>query len=156
MEAQLIICQTKEDFSIAKKLTKDYMAWLEMDLCFQGIENELATFNNMYNKPTGCFIYIKVNDVVAGGVGMRLLSENDICEMKRLYVYEQFRGQQIGLILCQKLIKISQLMGYNKMRLDTVSKLQKAIKLYNSLGFLEIPPYCENPDKTVKYMELEF
>ena len=41
------------------------------------------------------------------------------------------------------------------MRLDTVSKLESAIGLYNKLGFYEIETYYPNPDPTVKYMELE-
>ena len=153
-KTNIITCQSDEDFSIAKKLTKDYMEWLGMDLCFQGIDEEMANFSVIYNEPSGCFIYAVINGIVTGGVGVRKL-EDGVCEMKRLYVYDQYRDQHIGLLLCQEIIATSKKLGYQKMRLDTVEKLTQAIKLYNSLGFYEIPTYYNNPDEAVKYFELE-
>jgi hypothetical protein len=41
------------------------------------------------------------------------------------------------------------------MRLDTVAgTMADAVVLYRRLGFVEIPPYCENPNASVLYMEL--
>ena len=41
------------------------------------------------------------------------------------------------------------------MKLDTVSKLDKAIELYRSLGFVECTAYCHNPQPDVQYFELQ-
>ena len=150
---QLINCQSEADFKIAKALTIDYLKWLGMDLIYQGIEKEMDTLNIMYNHPKGAFLYVTINGKVAGGVGARHL-ERDICEMKRLYIYEEFRGLQLGKLLCHSLIKKSKELGYKKMRLDTVSKLQTAIKMYEKIGFYNIDPYCPNPDDTASYMEI--
>jgi ribosomal protein S18 acetylase RimI-like enzyme len=152
-ELEIITCTTDYDFSIAKKLTKDYMEWLGFDLCFQNIDKEFATFDKMYNQPIGCFIYAKYKGDLAGGVGIRFL-EDEVCEMKRLYVYTDYQGLNIGLKLCEEIMSIAKTMAYKKMRLDTIAKLKKAIKLYEYLGFYEIDEYCENPDDTVKYMEI--
>lgn len=150
---QLIICQSEVDFSIAKQLTIDYLKWLEMDLVYQGIESELDALNKMYNHPKGAFIYILINNKIAGGGGVRFLEE-DICEMKRLFIYDTYRGQHLGELLCVELINASRELGYKKMRLDTVSKLKAAIQLYKKAGFYEIPAYCKNPDTTAKFMEI--
>ena len=37
---ELIICNTPAHFNSAKKLSKDYMDWLGLDLHYQGIDNE--------------------------------------------------------------------------------------------------------------------
>ncbi len=129
------------------------MDWLGFDLCFQGIDKEFDTFDKMYNQPDGCFIYAKHKGKIAGGVGIRKL-EDGICEMKRLYVYDEFRGYKIGLKLCNEIISIAKTMAYQKMKLDTIAKLDKAIKLYESLGFYYIEQYRENPDNTARFMEI--
>lgn len=152
-KCQFITCQSEEDFKIAKQLTLDYLEWLGIDLDYQGTENELNSLNKIYNHPKGAFIYILIDNKLAGGAGVRFLKK-DICEMKRLFIYNEFRGQQLGLLLCNKLIETSKKLGYKRMRLDTVSKLETAIKLYQQIGFYQIEPYCENPDATAKFMEL--
>ncbi|MDG1477289.1 MAG: GNAT family N-acetyltransferase [Vicingaceae bacterium] len=154
MELKLNICNSSAEFELAKKLTKDYMDWLGEDLCYQGIEKEMETFHIMYNKPIGAFIYVLINGEITGGIGVRKL-EDGICEMKRLFVYEKFRGHQLGLLMCEELLKISKNLGYKKMRLDTLPKLKNAVKLYESLGFYETAKYYNNPDERVNYMEIK-
>jgi ribosomal protein S18 acetylase RimI-like enzyme len=39
------------------------------------------------------------------------------------------------------------------MRLDTLDKMEKALKLYYKNGFYEIKPYYNNPNKGVIYLE---
>jgi putative acetyltransferase len=148
------ICNSKEEFAIARSITQDYMKWLGMNLDFQNTKKEFQIFETMYGFPEGCFIYVTVNGVIAGGVAIRKLDAK-ICEMKRLFVYGSSQGKGLGQILCEKIISIARELGYGKMRLDTVAKLKSAIRLYQKIGFYEIEAYCSNPDSTVKYMELE-
>ena len=154
MNIEIITCSTQDHFDSAKKLAQDYMDWLGLDLYYQGIDKEFDTFHKMYGQPIGSFIYATVDGKVAGGVGTRFL-EDGICEMKRLFVYDEFRGHNLGRILCDKLLKISKDLGYQKMRLDTIPKLNNAMQLYSQLGFYEIPKYYNNPDKSVVYFELK-
>ena len=153
-EIEIIECKTTSDYNIGKSITKDYMKWLNMDLCFQNVDAEFKEFKRMYSKPKGSYIYVKYKNKIAGGVGCRKL-ENNICEMKRLFVYEDMQGLGIGKFLCLKIIKIAKELEYQKMRLDTIEKLDKAILLYQKLGFYNIAKYRENPDPTVRYMELK-
>jgi GNAT superfamily N-acetyltransferase len=153
-DSTIHICNSKEEFAIARTITQDYLKWLEMDLNFQNTKKEFQVFETMYGKPEGCFIYATINGAIAGGVAIRKL-DSKICEMKRLFVYNSFQGNGLGKVLCGEIILIARELGYSKMRLDTVSKLKSAIGLYEIMGFYEIEAYCPNPDPTVKYMELE-
>jgi len=148
------ICNSKEEFAIARIITQDYLKWLGMNLDFQNTKKEFQVFETMYGKPGGCFIYATINGAIAGGVAIRKLDAK-ICEMKRLFVYSSSQGKGLGQILCEKIILIARELGYSKMRLDTVAKLKSAISLYEKIGFYEIEAYCPNPNPTVKYMELE-
>ena len=146
-------CSTESDFSSAVQITKDYIHWLNMDLSFQGIDKELLDFPSIYGPPNGLFLLAWHGEKLAGGVGLRIF-EHKVCEIKRLFVYDQFKGRGVGRILCTVLVKEAKNMGYAKMRLDTLGRMKAAIRLYKSLGFEQIEPYRFNPDPTTKYMEL--
>lgn len=48
-----------------------------------------------------------------------------------------------------------ELIGYQKMRLDILpDKMSKAVQLYESHGFREIPAYYHNPYGETLYLEL--
>jgi ribosomal protein S18 acetylase RimI-like enzyme len=69
-------------------------------------------------------------------------------------VYDRFKSQGIGKVLCEELIRVAKQMGYTRMRLDTISRLGVAVQLYEGLGFRDIARYRHNPDPTTRYMEL--
>lgn len=147
-------CQTPADFSAAIQLTRDYLQWIDLDLSFQNTDQEFAEFSSMYGPPDGLFLLAHDQGRLAGGVGLRRL-EAGVCEMKRLYVYDPFKGLGAGRRLCTALIDAAGRLGFERMRLDTLERMAAAIGLYQSLGFREIAPYRFNPDPTTRYMELD-
>ena len=146
-------CSTDSHFSSAMQMAKDYIRWLNMDLSFQDIDKELSNFPSMYGPPNGLFLLAWHRDELGGGVGLRMLEPN-VCEMKRLFVYDPFKRKGVGRSLCTTLIQEAIRLGYDKMRLDTLGRMKAAKRLYENLGFREIEPYRFNPDPTTKYMEL--
>jgi ribosomal protein S18 acetylase RimI-like enzyme len=75
--------------------------------------------------------------------------------MKRLYVKPDFRQHKIGDALVQQLLKTATQLGYQKMKLDTLERLQAAINLYKKYGFVVTNAYYQNPLEEVVYMEKE-
>ncbi len=141
------------DISAAGELFREYEAWLGMDLCFQGFEDELASLPGKYAPPSGRLLLAFVDSEPAGCIAMRGLGDG-ICEMKRLYLRENVRGHGLGNQLIETLINEAKAAGYTTMLLDTYPpKMRKAVGLYESHGFYAIDAYYENPHDGVLYME---
>ena len=79
--------------------------------------------------------------------------QDKICEMKRLYVREDWRGKNLGRQLAELAVDFARNAGYRKMVLDTLPHLMTAKAMYVRMGFTEMAPYYENPLPGVVYME---
>lgn len=146
--------ETANHLESVRQLFREYEGWLGLDLCFQGFEDELRDLPGRYSAPDGRLFLASVDENLAGCIALRKLEDN-ICEMKRLYVRKDFRGIGLGKSLIEKLIADAQSIGYKKMRLDTYPpKMGKAVSLYESHGFSAIRPYYDNPHESVLFMEL--
>jgi ribosomal protein S18 acetylase RimI-like enzyme len=136
-----------------RELFLEYAASLEISLCFQDFETELASLPGKYASPSGRLLLGHEADQALGCVAVREFSER-VCEMKRLYVRPAGRGQGLGRTLAQAIIVAAREIGYGCMRLDTLSSMESALALYRSLGFHQIPAYYDNPSDRAVFMEL--
>ncbi len=136
-----------------RALFLEYQRSLDVDLCFQGFEKELAELPGGYAPPSGGLFLAILGDEVAGCVGIRRLEEG-VCEMKRLYVRDAFQGQGAGRTLAEHAIAWARRAGYERMLLDTLPSMKAAQKLYEALGFRDVESYRFNPVGGTRYMEL--
>ncbi|MCP4261507.1 MAG: GNAT family N-acetyltransferase [Planctomycetes bacterium] len=146
--------QTDKDYETAKKLFVEYADSLGFHLRFQNFEEELANLPGDYVSPSGCLLLAVYKEQPVGCVALRKRSDG-ICEMKRLYVREQFRGLGIGRALVEAVIEEARKIGYNYMRLDTVPSMEAASALYVSVGFKKSSAYRYNPIEDAVFMELK-
>ena len=146
---------TDEHIESARTLFEEYAASLGFSLCFQNFDQELKNLPGDYAPPDGRLLLAVENDDLAGCIALRKLS-GGACEMKRLFVRPAHRATGLGRTLVESLIDEACKLGYTHMRLDTIpGKMDKAIALYQSIGFVEIEPYCQNPVEGAKFMELK-
>lgn len=146
---------TDEHIESARTLFEEYAASLGFSLCFQNFDQELKNLPGDYAPPDGRLLLALEDDQLAGCIGLRKLSDG-ACEMKRLFVRPAHRATGLGRTLVESLIDEARKLGYTQIRLDTIpGKMDKAIALYQSIGFVEIEPYYQNPVEGAKFMELK-
>jgi ribosomal protein S18 acetylase RimI-like enzyme len=148
-----------------RELFREYAASLSFNLCFQGFAEELARLPGEYASPSGMLLLGMVDNQSAGCVALHRLNGEecgdvsaspDLCEMKRLFVRPDFRSCGLGHELVNAIVRGAVAIGYRRMRLDTLpSEMGRAVHLYHTLGFMEIPAYRVNPVAGATYMELD-
>lgn len=141
------------ELEIARHLFKEYSDELAVDLCFQSFDAELQNPLKKYGPPKGSLLLAYYNEEAVGCVALQQLPEEYACEMKRLYVQPAFRKYKIGDALVAAIINEAKRLGYAKMKLDTLERLQAAIHLYLKHGFEITTAYYHNPLPEVVYME---
>lgn len=113
-------------------------------LAMQNYGAELEHLEDKYGLPAGRLYLALCDGNAAGCIALRKI-DDELCEMKRLYVRPGFRGAKLGERLIEKLIADARGIGYRHMLLDTLPFLEAAIHTYKKLGFYEIPSYNDNP-----------
>lgn len=143
-----------EHLDAVRCIFREYANTLPVDLDFQDFDAELASLPGKYASPKGCILLAWGNGEVTGSGALRPLDE-EICEMKRLYVRPAGRGQQVGKQLALRIIQVAKDAGFTRIRLDTLPSMTAAQQLYASLGFQAIAPYVYNPVAGTKFLELD-
>lgn len=136
-----------------RQLFLEYAQSLEVDLAFQDFASEVESLPGKYIPPEGALLVAILDGKEAGCVALRKLSGN-ICEMKRLYVRDTFRGYGIGTKLTNMIIEEATKIGYSFIRLDTLPTMKQAQYIYSLIGFYDIEPYVYNPILGTRFMEL--
>lgn len=150
----IVPAASPEQIATARLLFTEYEASLGIELSFQGFAREVAELPGAYAPPAGRLFLATDGAEPAGCIALRPLGDG-ICEMKRLYVRPSVRGARLGRRLAETVIREARAIGYARMRLDTLPSMKEAFALYQTLGFREIAPYCENPIAGTHFMELD-
>jgi GNAT superfamily N-acetyltransferase len=139
------------DYGEFAKLIRAYVEWcrtryqehpwiVEAAFGYQSLDNELGQLSTSYGSPQGMALLAVSDGQIHGCVAYRKLSER-VCEMKRLFVPDRFRGSGLGKRLCWRIMEGAKSDGFALMRLDTGYLFHEAQELYRSVGFVTCDPY---------------
>ena len=142
------------DLAAVRALFREYAAGVGVDLCFQGFDSEVATLPGRYAPPTGQLLIARCGTEPVGCVALRALDDG-ACEMKRLYLRPNLRGQQLGRRLVERICDYARALRYTRLCLDTLPSMGAARTLYRALGFKPIDPYVINPIAGAEYLALD-
>lgn len=155
---QLTTPGTPDELEAVRGIFREYADQLQVDLCFQQFDEELANLPGEYAPPRGALLLATVDGEVAGCCALRPLDAADYpnaAEMKRLYVRKPFRGFGLGRQLAEAALDAARQGGYATVLLDTLDDMEAARALYEDLGFEEIPPYYHNPIAGAHYLKAD-
>ena len=144
MDSVINKARGEADLADVRTLFHEYVAWLGVDLAFQGFDEEVANLPGKY-APSGGELFLARRDRhLVGCIGLRPFDRPGACEVKRLYVRKEARGSGLGRALAGAAIDFAAAAGYREILLDTLPAMISAVSMYRSLGFEQIPPYWNN------------
>ncbi len=130
---------------------------LEESIAYHESRNELKDMNDIqknYFENGGIFLVITENDQIICTGAIRKW-EDDICELKRLWLLTEYHGQGLGYRMLQECLSFAREKGYKRIRLETDAIAQsRALAFYKQLGFYEIPSYTHRGDEAAMEMVL--
>jgi GNAT superfamily N-acetyltransferase len=94
--------------------------------------------------PGGVYLVGWVGGQAVAGGGVRRLGPG-LGEIKRMYVRPEYRSQGVAGALLGALERGARALGYRTVRLDTGPLQPHARRLYERAGYVEVPPYNDNP-----------
>lgn len=133
-----------DDTADVLQIWREFIARSPVNLDYQQNDKEFANLPGKYAAPGGCVLLADRSGTIQGCVALREVT-TEICEMKRLYVRPDARGNNVGRVLVERLMAEASLMGYREMRLDVQEKFVAARRLYETLGFVRADPIAFNP-----------
>lgn len=101
-----------------------------------------------FTPPAGVFLVVEADGVAVGCGGIRMLDAAR-AEVKHLYLRDATRGKGWGGLLLGELEQRAKQLGASEAVLDTNADLEAASRLYRSRGYVEVPPYNDNPNATL-------
>lgn len=151
---EITIKPAYDELESVKVLFHEYADMLGIDLYYQSFEQELDSLPGKYAPPEGRLYIAQCDGRAAGCVALRALG-GVRCEMKRLFVRPEYRCLGIGKRLVMRVVEDATALHYRQMCLDTLLSLEKAVALYEAVGFRRIEPYCFNPTADALYYGLD-
>ncbi len=129
----LIIRACLEEFDAAKPGTVYYDATTDY-------------LHKVFQKDRSRYFVVTINDEVVAGAGIYPTEglPDDTCELVKMYVSKEARGNGLATQLLRSCIDEAKRNGYTKMYLETMPQLTNAISLYNKNGFAFIPVQLGN------------
>jgi carbonic anhydrase len=154
LEVQIVAVTGGDRVNAVKALFQEYWASFGFTPCFQNFEAELATVPGKYAQPAGRLALALVHGEPAGCVALRAI-DSARCEAKRLYVKPQFRSKGIGRALLDWVIAEARAAGYSDMLGDTMPVMERAIAMYDRIGFERTGRYADQATDGAIYIRLK-
>lgn len=105
----------------------------------RGELSDMDDIQASYFENSGIFLVMTDNDEIICTGAIRRYADG-ICELKRLWLLQEYQGKGLGYQMIQALLAFARGAGYRQIRLETHPTYQKrAVEFYKQLGFMEIP-----------------
>ena len=97
----------------------------------------LDTLFEVYAIPKAIYFVLENNGKIIGGAGVKQLDNSDenICELQKMYLLPEGRGLGLGKLLIDNCLEKATEFGFESCYIETMTYMEAAQKLYRKSGF---------------------
>jgi putative acetyltransferase len=119
----------------------------------QHVFDDLVDVQAHYFDRQGLFLAVTDDQRLIGTGAVRKI-DDDVCELKRMWLLPAYHGQGIGYRVLQLLLDFARHARYTTIRLETGAQQTRALRFYERQGFRRIPTGAGEQDDVWMEMQL--
>jgi putative acetyltransferase len=106
----------------------------------------LDSLFEVYTVPKSIYFVIEKDGKIIGGAGVMQLDNSDenICELQKMYLLPEGRGLGLGKSLIDNCIEKATEFGFESCYIETMTYMEDAQKLYKKIGFYNLDKQIGN------------
>jgi putative acetyltransferase len=106
----------------------------------------LDSLFEVYTVPKSIYFVIEKDGKIIGGAGVMQLDNSDenICELQKMYLLPEGRGLGLGKFLIDNCIEKAKEFGFESCYIETMTYMEDAQKLYKKVGFYNLDKQLGN------------
>jgi putative acetyltransferase len=148
-DAKKVIYAVAQRIFDPEKSIEEFTAELDQEHELRDVDN----YREVYNDNRGLFLVVLDDGQVVGTGAIRKM-EDEVAELKRIWLLEAYHGQKIGYRMLVMLLDFAREHGYTSVRLGTTIHQKRAQVFYKRFGFHEIPTGLDDPEEISMEMPL--
>jgi GNAT superfamily N-acetyltransferase len=150
-EARKLFLEYRAWLAVHREVTAFADSFLKTGLSF--LDEEIRALPGAYAPPRGALLVAYEGATPIGCAALRPHGPGT-AEFKRLFVRPSRRNTGVGRRLTLRTLARARRLGYDRVVLDTLPRMDRAIALYRTLGFRTIPRYWDHPVADALFFEL--
>jgi putative acetyltransferase len=122
------------------------------------IWQDLEDLPARYGPPTGTAVLLvhqphhNSEEIVVGCGALAQTKLAGACEIKRLFIHNEYRGKGGSKVLIHDLLHSAQVQGYDQAVLSTWKSNHTGLALYQTLGFQHVPAFKSHPNPELIFL----
>lgn len=129
---------TNQDAPLAQALVDAALREYGLGIVLQDLDIDLVDLELHYDARGGRFEILEGPDGEALGVVGWRLTDDGICELKKLYLARAARGRGLGRLALERVVASALALGCSAIVLETAAALERANRLYLRFGFVPV------------------
>ena len=101
--------------------------------------DDMDNYRERYAPENRGLFLVVLDDGKVIGTGAVRKKTDEVAELKRIWLLEEYHGRQIGYRVVNMLLDFARAQGYQSVYLESTQRQKRALAFYRRMGFQDVP-----------------